>query len=77
MTMLYVAVGAVLLLILAVVAIVHYAKKSEREKIRKWLAEQAVERDRKVIDELSKPLPSDADFLDDVRERSGLSVSED
>jgi hypothetical protein len=61
--------GAVALAVFGVLLTlaVRYAKKSERERIQRWLAERAQGVSDAVVDELSQAPVGDAEFLDSIR----------
>jgi hypothetical protein len=65
-------VGGLVAVALAIFAtletlLVHYVKKSEREKIHRWLETRAREVTEDVADALAEPLGTDAELLADVR----------
>lgn len=65
--MLYAVAGAVVLLLAAFWATVYFARKSEREKIHRYLEESAREASEEVNDILGEPLGTDAELLAALR----------
>jgi hypothetical protein len=45
----------------------YFARKSERERIHRWLAERSVEVMEDVEEIIGEPLGSDAELLSDIR----------
>ena len=65
-------VGGIVAVVLVVFAVLiglamRYGMKFEREKWMRLCAEKAQSVTDEVVDELSKPLDSDSDFLDGIR----------